>query len=410
MSKELSLKEVVEKYPEIPKLIILKIDAQRRGVHYTDSALTALDENVHQLRGPSLFGSRDSKFSPLPDSLILRDGTTVLTDPTPIEQNPYIVDLVDEKLVLKDKEEILEEVEFWRKPKYYDKKTSTGIQMNHIVSARPQRLNITYSGYCHFWDNDHGCKYCDIVNNLKQQKDKFGIKAKLRFSDVSETVKEALKEEGRFSTICLTSGSNTRGREPFDEEVDEYIELLQAIGENFKTKKFPSQLIGTAFNEKQLTRLYEKTGLLGYTSDLEVLNEELFTWICAGKAEWIGYKEWKARLIRAVDIFGRGNVNSGIVGGVELAKPKGFTNEDDALKSTLEEAEDLAQHGVSVVHTIWVPRPGSYFKDQKNASLEYYVRLTKGLHNLRKKYQLSTDSDDYRRCGNHADSDLARIL
>jgi len=35
-----------------------------------------------------------------------------------------------------------------------------------------------------------------------------------------------------------------------------------------------------------LIRLYEQTGLSSYTSDIEVLNEEKFNWICPGKAKW----------------------------------------------------------------------------------------------------------------------------
>lgn len=357
-----------------------------------------------------MFGSRDGKFTPLPQSLMLRDGSSIVTSPTPLEDNPYLVDVVGDKLILVDKGDHLEEVEYWTKPLYYDKLTSSGIPMGHVVSARPQRLSLTVNGYCHFWDNDNGCRYCDIVPNLKKQKEEANLNAKLNPRDVAETIKEALKEPGRFAGICLTGGSNTNGQTAFDAEVDFYIEILQAIGENFKTKKFPSQLIATAFNEKQLARLYEETGLLGYTADTEVLNEKLFSWICPGKEEWVGYQEWKNRLIRAVDIFGRGHVNTGIVGGVELAKPHGFASEEEALKATLEEAEFLGSKGVTTVFIVWVPRPGSYFKGQKNASLDYYVRLAKGLHDIRVKYDLTIDSDDYRRCGNHPDSDLSRLL
>lgn len=408
--RELSLSEVISKYPEIPPLVILKADVQRRGVHYTKKALDALDESIHQLRSPYIFGSRDAQLSSVPESLLLRDGTSIIVDPTPVEKNPYTVDVVDGKTVLVDAGQVLEEVEYWPKPAYYDKKTSSGIPMSFIASARPQRLNVFQSGYCHFWANDKGCKYCDIVNHFKQQRTELGIPAKLDPRDVSETIREALKEPGRFTGICLTSGSNTHGKEPFDLEVDYYIEILQAIGENFAVKKFPSQLIATAFNEKQLARLYEETGLTSYTADLEVLNEKLFDWICPGKKEWIGYQEWKDRLIRAVDIFGRGNVSSGIVGGVELAKPHGFTSEDEALKSTLEEAEYLASRGVNSVYIVWIPKPGSYFRDQQNPSLDYFVRLAKGLHNIRIKYSLPIDYDDYRRCGNHPDTDLSRLL
>jgi hypothetical protein len=407
---ELGLNEVLVKYPEIPRLIAIKIDVQRRGVYYTERALGQVNESLHQLRGAELFGARDSRLTPLPESLLLRDGTTILIDPAPLEQNPYWVDFIDNRLVLVDQDEIIEEVEYWPKPDFYGRKTASGIPMQHIVTVRPQRLNIMPSSYCHFWTHDHGCKYCDIVNHSIQEKSELGIPAKLKPHEVSEVVKEALKQPGRFSGICLTAGSDTRGAEPFDEEVEYYIKILKAIAENFHTSKFPSQLIATAFTEKQLMRLYEETGLMSYTADIEVLNERLFNWICPGKAEWIGYQEWKRRLMKAVDIFGKGNVNTGIVCGIELAKPYGFTHEDDALKASLEEAEDLAAHGVDTVYMVWIPRPKSYFHDQRNASLEYYVRMALGLHHLRQKYHLPLDMDDYRRCGNHPDGDLSRLL
>jgi hypothetical protein len=282
--------------------------------------------------------------------------------------------------------------------------------MSHIVSARPQRLNVFQSSYCQFWAEGKECKFCDIVTHTKQQKNELGVPSRLKPKDVSETIREALKEPGRFTGICLTAGSILNGETLFDREVDYYIETLQAIGENFSSRKFPSELIATAFNEKQLARIYEQTGLTSYTSDLEVLGEEMFNWICPGKAKWVGYQEWKQRLIRAVGIFGRGNVGTGLVGGVELARPNGFTTEEDALKSTLEEAESLAENGVTTFYIVWVPRPGSHFKDQQNPSLEYFVRLAQGLHDLRVKYRLPIDYNDYRRCGNHPDGDLSRLL
>jgi hypothetical protein len=207
----------------------------------------------------------------------------------------------------------------------------------------------------------------------------------------------------------MTMGSDSRGETPFDAELDYYIEILQAIGKNFEGR-FPSQVITTALNSDQLGRLYNETGLSSYTADIEVLNEELFNWMCPGKAEWIGYREWKKRLTDAVQIFGKGRVNSGIVGGVELAQPNGFKDEDEALKHTLEEAETLISNGVSVVYIVWVPRPLSYFGDQRNASLEYYAKLTIGLNALTKRYGLEIDFDDYRRCGNHPNSDLLRAM
>lgn len=79
----LSREEVAQKYPEVPRLIILKIDVQRRGVAYTDRARARADENLHQMRTPMIFGYRDGTVKPCPASLLLRDGTSAITDPTP---------------------------------------------------------------------------------------------------------------------------------------------------------------------------------------------------------------------------------------------------------------------------------------------------------------------------------------
>jgi biotin synthase-related radical SAM superfamily protein len=161
---------------------------------------------------------------------------------------------------------------------------------------------------------------------------------------------------------------------------------------------------------EQLKRLYDETGITSITMDIEVLNEKLFNIICPGKAKWVGYQEWKRRLIDAVEIFGPSRVNTGIVSGVELVPPSGFRSEDEALEAVLNEADELAAQGVSTVNMVWVPRSGSPYGNEKNASLEYYVRLASGLQTIRRKYNLEIDFDDYRRCGNHPDSDLARAF
>ncbi|MBV4428059.1 radical SAM protein [Clostridium tyrobutyricum] len=407
---ELTLKEVIDKYNDVSPFVIIKADVQRRSVIYTDRAIKAADKNVHQLQSRGIFFSIGEKEDYFPVSLLLRDGTSIMTGPLPTAKNPYVVDYIDGKFYITDNGEIVEEVEYWTKPDYYEKFTSRGTPMWHIATSRPQRIDIDPYSYCHFWDNGKGCKYCNIGSNFNRNKIQNNKPARLDPQDVYETVKEALKEPGRLESVFLTAGSILSGDEIFDDEVNLYIDILQAIGENFKTKRFPSQMISSAFNEKQLQKIYENTGIMSFTSDIEVLDEEKFKWICPGKDKLIGYKEWKRRIIAAVDIFGRGNVNSGIVGGVELAKPYGFKDEDEAFRVILEEAEKFAEKGVSIVQCVWTPYPGSVFQNQENPSLEYYVKLSKSLDDIRRKYGLNIDMDNYRRCGNHPDTDLSRVI
>jgi len=408
-AQQLSYQAVVSKYPDVSRFVILKADVQRRGVVYTERALAQADPERHLMQARSIFHSIGEKNDQVPVSLLLRDGTSIVTGPRPDAEAPYTVDLLDGRVVLTDEGRILEEVEYWPKPDFVSQFTSSGRPMWQVATPRPQRMDINPYAYCHYWDDGKGCKYCNIAAHYNKERKTHQKPLRLDPREVSETVGAAIRQPGRFTTIGLTCGSILGDGELFAAEVDIYIETLQAIGENFSTRRFPSQLVASAFSPEQLARVHEQTGLLTYTSNIEVLSEEKFNWICPGKAARPGYREWKRRLVQAVEIFGAGNVNTGIVGGVELATPHGFLSEDEGLQATLEEAEDLASQGVATVSCVWVPVAGSVFHKQKAPSLEYYVRLALGLDGLRRRYGLLVDMDSYRICGNHPDTDLSRI-
>ena len=157
--KEESLEDIIKKYPELPPISILEIDAHRRGVFYTDKALERLDESVHQVTEYTL---RDKTQRKVPASLTFRDGSHLVVgeDFTKTAREPYLVDVVDDKIVLVDKDKVYEEVSFWEKPKFFDKVTSRGTPMKNVIAARPQRYSIQPSKFCHFWEcAKDGCKY-----------------------------------------------------------------------------------------------------------------------------------------------------------------------------------------------------------------------------------------------------------
>ncbi len=72
---ELTFKDCVEKYPEVPKFIVLKLDAQRRGVTFTPGALEAAQDPKYQHAGPAIYGRAEAIQKRYPGPLILRDGT-----------------------------------------------------------------------------------------------------------------------------------------------------------------------------------------------------------------------------------------------------------------------------------------------------------------------------------------------
>lgn len=405
--KEESFREIVKKYPEISPFIITQLDVQRRGVTFTSAALDRVDPNIHQTRP---LGERLA-----PDSLLLRDGTSIVTnftfatsDGTISGRDPYLVDVVDGKIVLTDNGDIIDEIIYWEKPEYYDKVTSFGNKMGTVIRARPQRFHLDVNHYCHFWDvGGEGCKYCGI--GAEGHKYKGASNEHANYDEIREVMQELVKEKGRFTGFILTGGSVLSGKELCDDELEQYIQTMHAIGSVFSAKKFPSQINSTALNVRQLERLYNETGLTSYTTDLEVFDEEVHKWVCPGKARLIPFKEWKKRLYDAVPIFGKGQVNTGIVSGVELAEPNGFKSEAEAIARNLETAEELTSHGVGLKHDVWNVVPNSIFKNQSTPSLDYYVQITKGFYELNLKYGINTEMDDYRKCSMHANINHDRI-
>ncbi|MHB8062398.1 MAG: radical SAM protein [Ruminiclostridium sp.] len=405
--KEAGLQDIIKKYPTVSPFIIIQIDVQRRGLFYTDRALEKLDTSIHKV-SHSKNSQGEDRITPA--SLLLRDGTSVIVEEssTQTHREPYTVDVVDNKLVLVDDGNVIEEVEYWEKPKYFDKFTSRGTPMREVIEARPQRFSVAMSHYCHFWTvPGQGCKYCGIGASGVKYK---GLEnERINRQDLEETMKELIKEKGRFVGVILTGGSILSGKNLCDDELEGYIEALQSIGTVIGTKKFPSQVNSTALSEKQLIRLYEETGLTSYSTDLEAFDEDIYKWVCPGKAAHISFDEWKNRLYEAVDIFGKGYVNTGIVSGVELATPYGFKTEEEALKVDLNLAEELASHGVGLKHDVWHVVPGSIFFQQTTPSLDYYVQLTKGFYDILRKYDIRTEMDSYRKCGMHPNINLDRI-
>jgi hypothetical protein len=310
--------------------------------------------------------------------------------------------------MLIDEGEAIEEVSYWPASDYSFKLTGRGTPMWQVLISRPQRMDINTYQHCDFWkEPGMGCKFCFVGATYHQNKD---IKTEfVDLDDVEEAVAEALKQPGRFRMIQLCSGTVLGGEELLDDEVNRYIEMLKRIEKHTEGKKIMTQIVATAFNERQLRRLYDETILASYTADIEVLNEAVFNWVCPGKAKYIGYQGWKERLYKAADIFGPDMVDTGIVSGVELAEPYGFCSEEEALEKGISEAEDLARHGVGIAQTVFHVEPGSIFFKQKTATLDYLIAFTKALEELRSTYKLSYYYDDYRTCGNHPNTDLNRI-
>jgi hypothetical protein len=413
VKKVSALDAAAEAYPDVPKHIILKLDLLRRGARLSKSALDAVQTDEYRFGPVRVFyssGYRQLADKEYPGSILLRDGTTAAVDFDGENEDPYLVDWDGEKFNLFDSGVFIDSIDFTPRPKYFGKRTSRGVLMEQIANARAQRLIVNTYSHCHLWDTGDQCRYCAFFTDLikaKKSANSHKSSKEVDAEDIYETVREVLKEPGRISEIYLTGGLDYSGEPMFENEVNRYIRILQAIGRNFKGR-FSSQIMAPAYSKEQLRRIHDETGLTSYCPNIEVWDDAISKWICPGKNRWPGNKEWIRRTVDAVEIFGWGNVYTQVVAGVELCQPHGFKTEDEALDSNFEACKFYSKHGVVFVSTVWRPHRQAALGRGPIPSLDFHVRLSRGLHAIRSSYGLTADNDDYKHCGNHADADLER--
>ena len=390
---------------DVSPMVILKLSMVLHGVRLTDRALDRLQAPDYCFGKLEPFGIGGHKGAPtrtMPGPILLRDATFVYINYGEAYEDPYVADWDPQTGVfsLWEDDQYIDEIDFVPRPAFFGKRTSSGTPMEALAVVRAQKLILTAFQKCLFWKGGDQCHYCAFFTNGSST-------AEVDCADVYETVREALKEPGKFSEIYLSGGSDFRGEPPFSVEIDRYIRVLQSIGRLF-TGRFPSQLMAPAYEKADVRHIYEATGLTSYCPNIEIWDRALFKTLCPGKEKWIGYDAWIRRTIDAVEVFGRGNVYTQLVAGAELARPHGFATEAEALKSNFECCEFFAKNDVICLTTIWRPHKSARLGLQKCPSLDYYIRLAKGFHDIRQSYGLKSVDDDYKRCGNHPDSDLER--
>lgn len=129
---------------------------------------------------------------------------------------------------------------------------------------------------------------------------------------------------------------------------------------------------------------YREAGYEHIATNLEIWDENIFKTICPGKEQLCGgRKNWIEALKEEVSVFGKGNVRSIFVSGIE---PK---------ESILEGIEYLASIGVIAVPSIWKPCIGSALEGHRSPETEWHQDVIKRTYNIYKKYGFTLEQFYY---------------
>jgi hypothetical protein len=352
------------------KEIYLLVDLNNQGVNIDPNIFKDLDyENTYleQIRSCFDWNSNIYVASKIPAGFRIKPSgrhSAVYWNPS----SKFSIILDDGKYFLTENQGVIKEVVFERKPKFYNLKTSDGKDMSRIVQAGERgRAAITYSNECSLKEKGLDCLFC----NINATKSTFGELDNIEWKypkQIGEAVSAAYKEGYRGYNL-------TGGFVPERREVEYYIDVIEAVKEESGLEGVHGMACIGAPSDLSVIEKYKEAGYQHIATNLEIWDENFFKTICPGKDELCGgRKNWIDALKHEVDVFGKGNVRSVLVSGIE---PK---------ESILDGIEYLASIGVIAIPSLWKPCIGSAFEGHSSPVTQWHQEVIERTFNIYKKY------------------------
>ncbi len=196
-------------------------------------------------------------------------------------------------------------------PKFYELKTSDGIDMNRIALVHGvDCLASTIYQKCVYWACGEPCKFCGIELSLQ-----YDTTIEEKTPKQMLEVISAAKKEGRCSHMTLTSGTD----ENIDKGANRYIELLKNIKNDHPALPLHVQI--EALEDMNYIDKLKEAGADTIGIHIEVLNDKLRKEITPGKSS-LSYELYEMNWKHALDVFGENQVSSYVLTGFGESKVK----------------------------------------------------------------------------------------
>jgi hypothetical protein len=259
------------------------------------------------------------------------------------------------------------------------------------VTTHGDMLVINVAPGCEYFLHKHDgvsmrCGFCaygapdERTAHLGQKAGQVGIP-----QPTLERMQEALDAvigQTEIRHIYLVGGSLTDGRK----EGERFLQLARFVKE-VNARRIPVAL-GSGALPADVIRQFHEEDLVQYVCfNLEMWSEKLFASICPGKNRYVGYARWIEALETAVGYWGRGNVYSAMVAGIEL-DPEHALEWEEAARLALEGAEDLCSRGIIPIYSLVWPTGGRDRPDYHERIRSYFELLASGYRAIRQRHGL----------------------
>lgn len=387
--KSVCLNELFSTRNHISREILLKISLLFSGIRFTPELEEAGKWALPNYQ-PYRF-SKEERMGREEDSVdipYLMLVNTLLIRVKINNNSPYRIIREHEEYVLYCEDTPVEKIKFQKKPDWFSRKIRDDTPIPQLgLSQHGDMLIVNASPGCEYFlhqDEDSGnyrCRFCFYGAPNPKMPTLGQPEALIKEEDLlrlAEAVAIASKE---INHIYLVAGSMA----DINREAERYIQVASAISNATDGKV--NICCGSSALPKEASRELKKLGVGAVCFNLEIWDRDLWEKICPGKSKFVGRDNWIQGLTDAVDVFGRGNVMSAFVSGIEIMQPYGYSTQQ-ALESSLEGAETLLKKGVLSLFTLYWPRDITEFEKKSGPIHDYFLDLSYEYHKLRKQYNL----------------------
>jgi hypothetical protein len=378
---------------ELPASARLKVELMFEGVRYSP-ALGAASEHAFPNFYPYRFRPGEPNPSgrdkvAIPYLMTLRDGTLIRVKGS--ADSPWRVEgdrTVGYRIESDDGRSL--PIAFEPLPAWMQGKTDDGFPMAQAgVSLHGDMAVINIAPGCEYFlsraqDGDSlRCTFCaygapnERIKHFEQRIGEAGL-ASIAVSRMQQTLTAAL-DEGGIRHIYLVGGSMT----DWDQEGARFIALADAV-QQVNEHRLPVACGSGALPEARLDRLHGDGLVDQICFNLEVWSEALFARVCPGKQRYVGYDRWLRALEQAASRFGRGNVYSAMVAGIEL-EPEHEMTWEQAAALGVDGAVQLLNRGAIPVYSLYWPTGGRDHPDYFSRLQHYFEALNLGYARIRRE-------------------------
>lgn len=255
---------------------------------------------------------------------------------------------------------------------------------DYIDIVGMDRISLLLFEGCYNWICGKQCKFCDLhpkkisekvckptLNNLYKysnvydwwisQREQFFKNTNMALSKILENIN--LKHKHLFIMCGNLDNSQTVW--------NFLIEFIENLTKQFDLQEFDTIVNVCPHDSIESLKKLKKLGIKQVQYNLEIANKELFTYTCPGK---VFYEDFINKLYEAVNIFGKGNVRSNFVLGLQ------------DFNELITECEKFAQKGIVADYSVFQPKKNTPFENVKSPEMEDIIKFTIQLVEIYIKY------------------------